>query len=385
LQQGYNGDRLRVKKVDNGTATYYLRSSVLGGQVMAEVDWQGTWQRGYVYLGGQLLVIQSEGVPKWVHADPVTKSQRLTDYNLNLVAAVDLDPWGGETSKSLEQGKQPHRYTSYERDGNGNDQAMNRQYHSYWQRFDQPDPYDGSVNLTDPQSLNRYSYVQNDPVNFVDPLGLMMENPDYPSRPDPLDGNGFMSPGIKFFSGWTQNTSPSISSSDISVIYPARPFNLISFIGAGGIGGGGGRIIETGGRTPEKSVDEKRRERQHCIENAWDQHVNRVLNKFGGGTGYVAKLFAFDKLPEDILESIGEVGILKAGVAGAGVIRRGASVSWRHYIPNAMKKVSGPGTFVGALMVNQTISKYQNLHDVSKVMIPSLKQFNRERNNCLNR
>ena len=173
LQQGYNGDRLRVKKVDNSTPTYYLRSSVLGGQVLAEVDWQGVWQRGYVYLGGQLLVVQSEGVPKWVHQDPVTKSQRLTDYNLNVVAVVDLDPWGGETGRSWAQGRQPHRYTSYERDGNGNDQAMFRLYHSFWQRFDQPDPYDGSYNLTDPQSLNRYSYVQNDPVNFVDPSGLL--------------------------------------------------------------------------------------------------------------------------------------------------------------------------------------------------------------------
>jgi hypothetical protein len=49
---------------------------------------------------------------------------------------------------------------------------MHRQYHSYWQRFDQPDPFDGSANLTDPQSFNRYSYVQNDPVNYVDPSGL---------------------------------------------------------------------------------------------------------------------------------------------------------------------------------------------------------------------
>jgi RHS repeat-associated protein len=79
---------------------------------------------------------------------------------------------GGETTRSWQQGQQPHRYASYERDGNGNDQAMYRQYHSYWQRFDQPDPYDGSYNATDPQSLNRYSYVQNDPVNFVDPTGL---------------------------------------------------------------------------------------------------------------------------------------------------------------------------------------------------------------------
>jgi len=135
----------------------------------AKAVWRS--QRGYVYLGGQLLVIQSEGVPKWVHADPVTKSQRLTDYNLIVVAAIDLDPWGGETNKSWGQGKQPHRYTSYERDGNGNDQAMNRQYHSYWQRFDQPDPFDGSASLADPQSFNRYSYCYNDPVNFVDPDG----------------------------------------------------------------------------------------------------------------------------------------------------------------------------------------------------------------------
>jgi len=33
-------------------------------------------------------------------------------------------------------------------------------------------PENGSYDITDPQSLNRYSYVQNDPVNFEDPTGL---------------------------------------------------------------------------------------------------------------------------------------------------------------------------------------------------------------------
>jgi hypothetical protein len=49
---------------------------------------------------------------------------------------------------------------------------MHRRYNRWWSRFEQPDPYDGSYELTNPQSFNRYSYVQNDPVNFVDPTGL---------------------------------------------------------------------------------------------------------------------------------------------------------------------------------------------------------------------
>ena len=49
---------------------------------------------------------------------------------------------------------------------------MHRRYNRYYSRFEQPHPYDGSYDLTDPQSLNRYTYAQNDPVNFTDPSGL---------------------------------------------------------------------------------------------------------------------------------------------------------------------------------------------------------------------
>ena len=52
---------------------------------------------------------------------------------------------------------------------------MNRRYNRWWSRFDQPDPYDGSYDITNPQSLNRYTYVNNDPVNFVDPSGLVLD------------------------------------------------------------------------------------------------------------------------------------------------------------------------------------------------------------------
>ena len=167
-----------MKKNDNGDVVYYIRSSVLGGQVVAEVrNWGGgwSWSRGYVYWpSGELLAVQQGGV-RWVHRDPVAKSQRLTDETGNVVAVVELDPWGGETERSVNPRSQPYVYGSYERDGNWSDQAQRRVYHGWYSRFYQPDPWDGSYDLTDPQSFNRYAYVQNDPVNFTDPSGLMME------------------------------------------------------------------------------------------------------------------------------------------------------------------------------------------------------------------
>lgn len=44
-------------------------------------------------------------------------------------------------------------------------------------RWTSPDPYAGSMSFSDPQSFNRYTYVGNDPVNFVDPTGLIQLAP----------------------------------------------------------------------------------------------------------------------------------------------------------------------------------------------------------------
>jgi len=127
LNQGYDGNGLRVVKTENGIPTYYLRSSVLGGQVTAEINAGGVGTRGYVYLGGQLLAVQQAGV-NWMHEDPVTKSKRVTDASGNVVSTVELDPWGGDTARSNSAAFQPRKYTSYERDGNGSDEAMFRRY-----------------------------------------------------------------------------------------------------------------------------------------------------------------------------------------------------------------------------------------------------------------
>jgi RHS repeat-associated protein len=181
LTQSYDGDGLRAQKTESGKNTYYLRSSVLGGQVIAEVSKDtGTvqWKRGYVYLGGQMLAMQ-DGAVVWVHSEPVTKGQRLTDTAGQVVSTIEVDPFGGETLRMVNSSRQPRKYTTYERDANGGDEAMHRKYEGKWQRFAQPDPFDGSYNLTDPQSFNRYAYVQNDPVSFADPSGLEMCGAEY--------------------------------------------------------------------------------------------------------------------------------------------------------------------------------------------------------------
>ncbi|MGH9932192.1 MAG: RHS repeat-associated core domain-containing protein [Pyrinomonadaceae bacterium] len=92
------------------------------------------------------------------------------------MSTIELDPWGADTSRSNNAAFQPKKFTSYERDANGSDEAMFRRYTRGHSRFDQPDPYDGSYDFSNPQSLNRYAYVQNDPVNFVDPSGLCTFN-----------------------------------------------------------------------------------------------------------------------------------------------------------------------------------------------------------------
>ena len=75
---------------------------------------------------------------------------------------------------------------------------MERSYESGLARFTSPDPLVGS--FAAPQSLNRYAYVSNDPINFTDPSGLtrvcsLVNGPDQVSvciniGPDMVDGQG---------------------------------------------------------------------------------------------------------------------------------------------------------------------------------------------------
>jgi hypothetical protein len=126
--------------------------------VVAELNASGVVKRTYTYLGGQLLSLRNPGEKGngsyWIHEDPITKSKRVTNSLGTVVSTVELDPWGADTSRSNNAAFQPKKFTSYERDGNGSDEAMFRRYNRWHSRFDQPDPYEGGYSPLLPTCCN---------------------------------------------------------------------------------------------------------------------------------------------------------------------------------------------------------------------------------------
>ena len=71
------------------------------------------------------------------------------------------------------------------------DHAQFREYNNLQGRWHSPDPYSGSYDFTNPQSLNRYAYALNNPLSFTDPTGqeCVWDDGSYDSADDPNTGS----------------------------------------------------------------------------------------------------------------------------------------------------------------------------------------------------
>jgi RHS repeat-associated protein len=172
---GYDGNGKRVKKTESGTTTYDVVSSVLGSTM--EVTSAGM-QRAYVMSGSAVVAqLNPNGQFYWLHLDHLGSGRKMTDSSGNMTYRAEFDPYG----KLLYEWSSPanlntKKFTGYERDaGTGLDYAQARMYASDWGRFLTPDPLGlRAARLNSPKSLNRYSYVESDPVNFVDRTGTQI-------------------------------------------------------------------------------------------------------------------------------------------------------------------------------------------------------------------
>jgi len=158
----YDGDGGRVKQITASGTTTYLGESY-------ELAPDGTITK-YVFAGSQRIAAKdSTGTLRFYHGDHLGSSNVITDGTGALVELNEHTPYGG-LSRHEGTADVRHKFTGQHQDaGTGLILFPARAYDPALGRFLQPDPFVQAP--ADPQTLNRYSYARNNPVNLVDPTG----------------------------------------------------------------------------------------------------------------------------------------------------------------------------------------------------------------------
>lgn len=125
-----------------------------------------------------LARIKADGTIRYYQQDALGSVIALTDEVGTLKTQYSYDPFGN-VSVTGESSDNPFQYTGRESDGTGLYYYRARYYSPELQRFISEDP----IGLAG-GSANYYSYTLNNPVNFIDPLGLLL-GPPPPDRKPP--------------------------------------------------------------------------------------------------------------------------------------------------------------------------------------------------------
>lgn len=93
-----DGDGWRVKATEPNQVTYYLRSTVLGGQVVEELNSSGAKQQSFIYIGQKVVGHDwANGNVSLLHEDPAGVTVRSSIPQAAFVTYfAELDPWGAE-------------------------------------------------------------------------------------------------------------------------------------------------------------------------------------------------------------------------------------------------------------------------------------------------
>jgi RHS repeat-associated protein len=146
------------------------------------------WVEDYVYRDGQLLAaerVPEEGGRRHFHLDHLGSPQLVTGQDSKEMSEHDFEPFGLESNPQWQETaggfdrEDPKRFTGHERDyAPPGELPASTAYLDYMHarfytpnagRFLSVDPALG--NVSEPQSFNRYAYVADNPVLFIDPYG----------------------------------------------------------------------------------------------------------------------------------------------------------------------------------------------------------------------
>jgi RHS repeat-associated protein len=177
ISYGYDGDGNRVWRKVNGKVSRYLHH-LLGGmpQVIAEYDETG---KASHHLLGQSHLAQRTATGEITYRleDHLGSTRCLVDAQGKVLARYSYSPFGVPTSDK-DTALTPFLYTGEPWDQEAQLLYLRARYYDpQLGRFLSPDPAPGDPH--DPQTFNQYVYVNNDPINKVDPLGLQWQPPPY--------------------------------------------------------------------------------------------------------------------------------------------------------------------------------------------------------------
>ncbi len=145
----------------------------LSGVSMNETSLTGTGGVRNVYVGS-VQAAREDSRGNWIYPlqDHLGSTRAVLNSSGAKVYDVDYYPYG-TAAYSSGSTTNLYEFTGYETDTeSGTNYAVFRNQSGTLGRFLRPDPYDGSYNITEPKSLNRYSYVGNRPLMFTDPQGM---------------------------------------------------------------------------------------------------------------------------------------------------------------------------------------------------------------------
>jgi len=158
-----NGDRIKIKKYDSANTTIYTPFK----EFMMIKNNSGTFNYTYIYQDDVLVARKNpDGTTQYYHDDQLGSTSIITNQTGGIIETTSYSPYGEVLSGGTQERK---LYTGQYADNIDQYYYGARYYKPSIAQFEQADTE--IQDQYDPQYLNRYTYVRNDPYKLTDPDG----------------------------------------------------------------------------------------------------------------------------------------------------------------------------------------------------------------------
>ncbi len=239
----YDAFNRPVNWTANGTTAQIVYDAQ--GQTFAFMNGASVVRYTVPLAAGVQAVYNASGLQYYRHADWLGSSRLQLDVNGNLYGGRAFAPYG---EAFAETGAADRVFTGQTQDAlagsTGIYDFLLRQQSSAQGRWMVPDPAGiGAVDITNPQTWNRYAYVGNNPRNAIDPLGLKKYCPSEDGCAWDVNDNG-NGAGYgwgagefgDYSGGWTEGPGNSLVFN--WPVFLTGIWDVLDGIGSGGWGGG---------------------------------------------------------------------------------------------------------------------------------------------------